>query len=260
MDVKPFSGATLHPAFVMDGAEVNHKYIGRYLGYSYNGTLVSQPNWNPTDGTTIATFRTYAKANGSNYGLFAYYDWDLIGKLYLFGFKTFDAKTNLGVGYTGSTSLRKTGGSDGNSWMYGTSSNTTQMSFLGIEDCWGNLSQRLDNFMSDGTNLYAGQSSSPTATVSDKTLICSNPGISNMHPARCGQSLNAFFIGQDNLTGEYLDGMCVHQSYNSSSSSWARVGAGWGDVAGASSPFRIVATESESNAFERRGARLVMWD
>lgn len=171
ISLEQFEGSTLHPAFVMDGVEYDYKDIGRYFATYFanadNDILLSNcwgNNSIPT-GRTREVLRKAAAKYGDNYGLLSYFDWDLVNKLFLFAFKSFDAPNKLGLGYVDGSAIEKTGKTNNHSWMYGSSSDgTVHVSFLGLEDWWGNAYQILDNTIRDGSKVYVGQSSNPSDT------------------------------------------------------------------------------------------------
>lgn len=259
ISLKPFSGATLHPAFIMDGVELTYKDIGRYLGYVNSPELRSLASKSPTASTTRANFRASAKANGSNYGLLSYYDWDLVNKLILFAFKTFNTQGALGLGYTSSSSKRDTGGTRNKSWMYGTSGGTTQVAVLGIEDWWGNLYQWIDNYFANSSYIYASNTASPSDSTSNMTAICANPAsvIDGVNPLTCRAGLNDFFIGETSGGAANSTGMCDYQKFGADSRV-AFVGGGWNHGTGAGA-FCFYSNDSLSYTGSTVGARLVHW-
>ena len=224
LSLKPFSGATLHPAFIMDGVEFSYKDIGRYLGTVSSSKLTSKSvsNGYPQVSKTMEEFRTYATANGSNYGLLSYYDWDLVNKFILLGFKSFDTKNVIGYGQsTGSTTGTSTANiskTNGKSWMYGMTGDHNYLSVLGIEDWWGNCSQLIDNLRTGSSGgkyyLYVSSSSSPSDSTSDKSILCERFKGDSTYPLTCRAGLNDFFIGESG-GGSYNTGMCTTQSYGS---------------------------------------------
>lgn len=127
-------------------------YIGAFLGSKKNGKLRSVSGVLPLNSTTLKTFRTYAKANGAGYDLFAFYPMTLLQCLYLIMYKNLDSQTALGQGYVGDMDwaygAKKTGATIDKGMSYGTSDQMEQMKFLGIEDFWGNLYQWIDGLVS----------------------------------------------------------------------------------------------------------------
>lgn len=261
LSLEPFDGATLHPAFVVDGVEITYKYIGRFLAKNSSSVLKSISNYYPTVSTTRANFRTYAKAHGNSYGLLSYYDWDLVNKLYLLAFKNFNSQVALGYGYTSASDIDTTGRTNGKSWMYGdSSSHTTHISLFGIEDWWGNVYQWIDNYMADSTYIYASNTASPSDSVSDMTAICANPGSSKVNgcPLTCRAGLNDFFIGE-NSSGSYnSSGMCDKQNIFAGTYI-AYVGGNWGEGLNAGA-FCFSSFHSLSVSDSIVGARLVHWE
>lgn len=258
LSLTPLPGGTLHPAFIMDGVELTYKDIGRYLAYKNSSKLESKSGKSPTVSTTRANFRTYAQANGSNYGLLSYYDWDLVNKLYLLAFKTFNSQSALGLGYTSGSAKVNTGGTSGKSWMYGkSSSGTTQVSVLGIEDWWGNLQQWIDNYLTDSSYVYASNTASPSDSVSNMTAICTNPAsvINALYPRTCRAGLKDFFIGETS-GGAANSGLCNYQNYHAGSYH-ASVGGDW-STKSAAGTFFIQPSDSLSGSYV--GARLVHWE
>lgn len=123
-------------------------YIGAFLGSDKDGKLRSISGVSPLDYTSLGEGRTYAKANGAGYDLFAFYPMTLLQCLYLIMYKNLDSQTALGMGYVGGSVMKNTGATIDKGMNYGTASNQDQMKFLGIEDFWGNLYQRIDGFVS----------------------------------------------------------------------------------------------------------------
>ena len=123
-------------------------YIGAFLGSVASGKLRSLSGKQPTNNTTIGNFRTSAQANGDGYDQFAFYPMTLLQCLYLIMYKNLDSQTALGMGYVNNNSFRETGSTIKKGMSYGSSSDTEQMKFLGIEDFWGNVYQWIDGLVS----------------------------------------------------------------------------------------------------------------
>lgn len=280
LSTEPFNGATLHPAFVMDGVEYDYKDIGRFFGLEYSSKMYSnprgditvyQPETQPTAYKTRAEFRTLAKARGDNYGLLSYYDWDLVNKLFLLAFKTFDSQAALGLGYTmeENTASCKMGSTVTHSWMYGDSSNgTVQVSFLGLEDWWGNLYQNLDNWLSRTPQwfddlegyIFVSQKSEPSDDYSDMDVLCTGVETDGwVYPLACRAGLNDFFL-YGTSGGSENSGMCDGQTIECplGSSRYALVGGRWANGA-RSGAFCIRSDIDMSTSDSTIGARLVRW-
>ena len=196
ISLEPFEGSRLHPAFVIDGVEINHKYIGTYLASETSSKLGSHTGKKPKVSTTRAEFRTYAKANGSSYGILSYYDWDLVNLLYLFAFKTFDSQSAVGMGYVYASGMKSTGSNGELSWMNGTISETKSVTVLGLEDWWGHEYQMLDNILIEESGVYVSQSSSPPDSISQMTKVCDIPSsfTSGMYALTVQAGADSFFI------------------------------------------------------------------
>ena len=218
LSLEPFNGASLHPSFVRSGTELNHLYIGRYLGDEYVAdSLYSISGQMPTTNFYRHMFRDCARDRGTSYSLLKYYDWDLVNKLYLLAFKNFDSQTALGPGNTHSFSVINTGGTDGKSWMCSTSmTGSGSMCFLGIEDWWGNCSQVLDDFYGTGGSYYVGNNTTPTDDTSNKTLLIS--GFTEYtvgYPLTCKATADGFFLAET-YGGSSTKGLCDYHYYNNS--------------------------------------------
>lgn len=127
-------------------------YIGAFLGSNKDNKLRSVSGVSPLNATGLTDFRTYAKANGAGYDLFAFYPMTLLQCLYLIMYKNLDSQTALGQGYVGDSDWeymqKNTGATVDKGMSYGTSDQMEQMKFLGIEDFWGNLYQWIDGLVS----------------------------------------------------------------------------------------------------------------
>ncbi len=127
-------------------------YIGAFLGSNKGDKLRSVSGVSPLNATGLTDFRTYAKANGAGYDLFAFYPMTLLQCLYLIMYKNLDSQTALGQGYVGDMNWeymqKNTGATIDKGMSYGTSDQMQQMKFLGIEDFWGNLYQWIDGLVS----------------------------------------------------------------------------------------------------------------
>lgn len=203
LSLEPFNGATLHPSFVVDGVEKDYVYIGDYYGNRITGNkLNSQYQVNPIT-LNLTTARTYAKNVGSDFHVMSYYDWDLIMKLYLLAFKSFDGRTVLGNGANHNNHVL------GVPWIDG----TRNAIFLGICNVWGydSRSFMLDDTYVSANNIYAGQNSNPTTDANNKIQIGDFVAQGyNIYPMTCDATLNGFFIGSD-MSGSITTGLCSKQ-------------------------------------------------
>jgi hypothetical protein len=154
-----FSGTKINSnykalAHMRGTTEYANCYIGAYLGW-YDGSskLRSLTGKTPTVNQTIGTVRTQAKANGTKYDQFAYYQMLMLQILYLVMFKSLDSQTALGKGFTagGNSAATATGGKNTAGLNYGENAGTQQMKFCGVEDFYGNLRQWVDGLFCDAS-------------------------------------------------------------------------------------------------------------
>lgn len=113
-------------------------YIGAYLGYNSGSKLYSISGQSPTVDISLTNARKYATARGDGYELFSFYPMTLLQCLFLIIFKNRNSQAALGQGYVGASAKANTGATNSNTFTYGSSSDTTHVKFLGIEDFWGN--------------------------------------------------------------------------------------------------------------------------
>lgn len=131
-------------------------YIGAYLGYVLSNQLRSISGREPTGSTTIGAFRTRARANNAGdvvgYDQVSFYPLTLLQCLFLIKYKDRDSQTALGRGWVDSpTGYANTGGANQKGMDFGEATGKLQMSFLGIEDFWGNKRWWIDGFFSNST-------------------------------------------------------------------------------------------------------------
>lgn len=135
------------------GVECDYVYISAYLGYSDGSKLRSLSGKSPTTDTALATFRTQAQANGSNYNQIGFYQLTMLQILYLIRYKNLDSQTALGRGYVdGNSAKTNTGGTDSKGMYYGETTGKIQMKFAGLEDFWGNCYYYIDGFRTNSDN------------------------------------------------------------------------------------------------------------
>lgn len=232
LSLEPFSGATLHPSFVVDGVEKDYVYIGDYYGNKIAGNKLNSQYRSNATMLSLTNARTYAKNVGSDFHVMSYYDWDLIMKLYLLAFKSFDGRTVLGAGYTDNSPVL------GTPWIDG----TDNAIFLGICNVWakgsGQVYLLLDDTYVIAPNIYAGQNSNPTTDANNKIQIGDFFTQGNfIYPMKCDATINGFFIGSDN-SGSITTGLCSRQ-YTSSGSGILAVSTTSGSSSYGGNPFGL---------------------
>ncbi|GBR74578.1 phage-related protein [Candidatus Termititenax aidoneus] len=134
-------------------------YIGAYKGYVSGGKLFSLSAKTPTTSTTLGTFRGYAGAKGTGYDQISFYARTLLQALYFLRYKNLNSQVALGQGYCGGSSAQTTGATNQAGMDYGTTSTTSRVKFLGVEDMWGNVWEFLDGvYINSGvlTTAFSG--------------------------------------------------------------------------------------------------------
>ena len=124
-------------------------YIGAYLGCLSSIKLYSRSGVSPTSNATLTNFRTYADNKGTGYSLTSFFPHTLLQCLYIIIYKNLNSQVALGQGYTKGEVRKETGGTNSNTFCYGTTSDTQQIKLFGIEDFYGNLFQFLDGIYYD---------------------------------------------------------------------------------------------------------------
>ena len=129
-------------------------YMGAYLGYQANSKfkLYSRSDVSPTVNTPLFDFRTYAKNRGTGYSLESFFPHTLLQCLYVIVYKNLNSQVALGQGYANANSITNTGGTNSNTFCYGTTSGTQQIKLFGIEDFYGNCKELLDGLYYDSNH------------------------------------------------------------------------------------------------------------
>ena len=250
----PETGYKVHPAFVVDGAEKDKIYIGRYLAYLTNNKLYSRSKVIATASTTRPTFRAAAQARGAGFNLISYYDWYLVATLYTLAFKNLHGQNALGAGRTNASNYIANGETDSQKWTYGTTSVTAMISLFGLENWWGEKLQFIDNFISVDRVAKAGQLSKPNDTGSGYDTVRSYG--SNIYGAIttvAGGDLDFFLCTAKG--SNYDVGLCDHQDLGNSGTALAYVGGSRGNESNAG-PFCCYATNAVSASIATIGSRL----
>ena len=158
-------------AHKVGGIEKDYIYIGAYLGYIEGGKLRSRSGVTPTVNQTIVDFRNYSHNVGSGYQIFTWYSLVLMQILYLILFKHRNGKSVIGQGNTQSGNIKNTGGTNTKGLIYG-GGNTTQMCFLGLEDFWGNLYQKIDGMYLNNSQVYTTPDNKTFGGLSNLKYAC----------------------------------------------------------------------------------------
>lgn len=133
----------------------NSRDIGAYLGYVYSDRVESRSGYSPTANISLSTARRFAKNNGDSYRVLHYYDWLMLQMLFILREKHTNP-ASFGVGNTfkdtTTTTTTLTGITDKKGMYYGSTSRTSGLKYMGIEDLWGNLNQLLDGLTLSSKN------------------------------------------------------------------------------------------------------------
>ena len=126
-------------------------YVGAYKA-SANGTkLYSCSGQSPLVSQTIGTFRTYANNRGEGYEQMTFYVRTFLCCAYILRFGNLNSQAAVGQGYVNASARTNTGATNAQGMNYGTTSQTTQIKCLGIEDLWGNVYEWVDGIFSSST-------------------------------------------------------------------------------------------------------------
>lgn len=201
-------------SFSYNGTVQECMRIGCYLAYNTSSRTYSRTSVTPTNQVSLTNFITYAQARGTGYDLFRYNQLILIQALYVIMFRNLDSQSKLGQGYTGGSAVVGTGANNAlvNQYgMYGsTSSGTVHVSFLWIEDFYGNLLQWIGGMGSTSTRQLA---------VSDKSAS----SISGWETAETGvTSDTGGYLTQ--VVGTAKTGFCPKETGGSSSTYYCDYG------------------------------------
>ena len=146
-------------SFSYNGTVQECMRIGCYLAYNTSSRTYSRTSVTPSENVSLTNVITYAQARGTGYDLFRYNQLILIQALYVIMFRNLDSQSKLGQGYTGGSAVVGTGANNAlvNQYgMYGsTSSGKVHVSFLWIEDFYGNLRQWIGGMGSTSTKQLA---------------------------------------------------------------------------------------------------------
>jgi hypothetical protein len=187
----PLSGFSLHPAFILDGVEVSHRYYSAYDACVFDGSsyisgtnldnatglvntgsdkLASVKGVYPMVGLTRNEFRLLAANRGTGWRQLDFPLWCAVGMLYVVEYQTFYNQDVLGDGNTngsyisGSSSQSDSphtiagagdswanGSTDGTQPSAGAKVGTAYMKYRGIENQFGNCWN-----WADGINVNVG--------------------------------------------------------------------------------------------------------
>ena len=215
------------PAHTVNGVEKDNIYIGAYKGYVENEKLRSKSGVYPQTERGIDYYRNWAHAVGKGYQASNWYTWKIEQILYLIAYKNLDSQKALGKGYTSGSAAKRTGGTNTKGLVYGTTSAGVQMCFLGIEDMWGNLWERLDGVKIYGSRVEIAKNNASLDSygyTANVTLAKETGYISKVSSHK-----NALFLPTDISGSEttYYTDRCKNEAGGGVNDIW--VGAGYND-------------------------------
>lgn len=241
---------------ILDNVEYNNCALSAYVGYNQGGTLKSISGVTPTRSQTRATFRTQARANGGQWHLMNWYEWQMWRIMTLFAMKSFDGQRKIGQGVsTGGSYGPQTGQCDAMGPFAGNISGTTQQVKALIEQPWGGSYLFLDGTYETGGTLYVGRNLNPSDNTTGKEDSgLGNPPLSGIYPTSILSGSAMQWGHGAGGSGSDSVGLCDYQYVSSSSDRQAMVGgsAGNGSDCGPSCLYGTSVSYSYSNY----GARL----
>lgn len=232
-------------------------YIGAYLAYNSGNKLYSVSGQTPTVSITLTNSRTYTQAKGTGYQLLSFYPLTLLQCLYTIIYKNLNSQAALGQGYTNASAKANTGSTNTNTFCYGsTSSGTTHVKFLGIEDFYGNLYQWVDGLYCDSSyniktdyNNFTGTNGSTFRYSQPSGLSSSTYGYIQKIQ---GTNNTGFIIKSGGGSGSayYADHARLYSGF------FGYFGGSWSDGANAGA-FRLYVDYSASDSYSNLGCRVV---
>ncbi len=227
-------GGTLAPAFTVGGTDYNYFALGVYEATYVNSKLGSVSGQTPQASTSLATYRTEAKANtmidGSVALLWNYHQYQLYRLCSLAVMENFDSQAQIGYGNSNGSSSSTTGKMDGNGPYYGTSGQNANGAKLFIENAWGSLWEYVDDAWWS-TGLYAGQNLNPTSDTSNKTKTTITAEISGYGTSPYSTQIDSW--GMSTATVSSNSSTAPDYWYSKSSGSALIVGGSWTDTSDA---------------------------
>ncbi|GEK46557.1 hypothetical protein HPA02_08400 [Bisbaumannia pacifica] len=134
---RPMAGFTVHPAFVLDGVEVDSFQVGKYQASLSGGKLQSIPGVLPETDTAIAQLMSAAEARNvggvEGFRMWHYDMWLAIQWLYLVEMASMDCKTATGEGRIAASGAANVDAAD-----------VAEATYRGMVGLWGNVAMSLD--------------------------------------------------------------------------------------------------------------------
>ena len=242
-------------AHTQGGITRNYRALAAYNCTIVDGKLMSLSGKLPTKSMTRANFRTAAEANGDGWGLWKYWDWQLLKEMTFFALKSFNGQDLLGRGgyaYGSNT----TGTCDQLGMFAGDVTGTSSSVKCFVEDWWGSQNIFIDDFSNNSGTVYAGQQVKVTDDIANMVQIDSGFTHSSGFPSAIRTGDEAWGMGT-NISGDRSKGLCDRVIGSTSASRMGRVGGRSGNVSsGTAGPSCLAADNALSYSYTDIGARL----
>ena len=250
-------------AHTYNGKSLEKFYIGAYEGYVSDNKLRSISGQKPTTNITITDTRTAARANGSGYEQWAFYQLLYIQCMFAMKYKSLSAQTVLGRGrvdYSSSstTSNAGTAGETNTKGMdFGDQTGENAMKFAGIENLWGSLYTWVDGCQTNSSRAYQILKSGTFGSSNSSDYITISASFSSNTSAYLTKPIGTSehgFLFTNSSGGSSSTYFCDRQYCNASAI--ANQGGNWatGDDAG---PFFISFYDSTTTSVVHAGGRLM---
>lgn len=213
ISLSPFTGGTVHPAFVQNGVEKDYRYYPAYQGSVVGGKLVSISGAYVDCDYTRDQFRTYAEANGAGWHVTDWLLYEAVVLLMVTEYGTMNMQSALGEGrvrLSGGTwvdgsyyGIHGNSNSDGNFSNNNTyigdaddaAADLSYMTYRGCENVWGNVYLFLDGININEHMVYLNDNPATFAddTVTNYTDIGVIMGSANGYVVKLANSSKGFF-------------------------------------------------------------------
>lgn len=242
-------------AHTQGGVTHSYRALAVYNCTIVNGVLMSLSGKLPTKNKSRPNFRTAAEANGEGWGLWKYWDWQLLKEMTFFALKSFNGQDLLGQGgYAYESNV--TGTCDQLGMFAGDVTGTSSSVKCFIEDWWGSQYNLIDDFINDAGTVYAGQQAKVTDSTSNMMQIDSGFTRNRGFPNAIRTTDEAWGMGT-NTSGDRSKGLCDTMQGTSSTSGLGCVGGHSSEVSnGRAGPSFLEAFNPLSDSDSANGARL----
>lgn len=252
---------TYHAMHAMDnGIQRDCFHVGCCGAYSTGNKCYSSMGKQPSRSISTQNFAIQCQARGAGFDQFSWYAWNFIAILFVLAYKSTNSQNAMARGYVdGSDVQTENRTSFSNDFgLAGSSSGTEQMSFLWIQNLWGNMYQFLGGAKTNSQNqlMTIQNGKNITTNESDFTLVGSGGPTSGFSGYISEMDMSSSKVGffpkttSGSSTTHWCDGGNVSPSY------FPRVGGYYhgGDGAGL---FYVVFDYSATGTNSNYGSRLM---